>query len=359
MSQSITLTSGTIFNGNPITLAVIPDTISETDKDGNPIPVAFHRVILEVNCGLGTTPTETIKLSAPVLSEPSGAINVDISSALRTFKDSYEYKPDVVTFPLVCFNVQAYDEYMTNGIVHRSSTIAIYPSSGNLRTIFGAFSDMDRFTSSKVVKDVTGLTRKPKTPQLVVVGEALVYAVPYSSPQNLTASRSLAAPKSKILNIVSTGSATVSDLSYFALPAEEAINRKTFRFINAFGVMESINVPLAHTKKFSAKSETYAATRQETFTQFSRSVIRKQNNRETWAFISDPLTEEWLYWYLHEFLMSEHVWMQVTVPGTSTVKWLPVTITPEDNITMYDRTKPDSYTVSFSVQLDINGSPLL
>ena len=68
--------------------------------------------------------------------------------------------------------------------------------------------------------------------------------------------------------------------------------------------------------------------------------------------MTDPLTEEWQQWYLQEFLMSEHVWLLVDDV------YVPCTISVEDEITYIDKQKTDMLSLSFSVELDLHGSPI-
>ncbi len=358
MAKNIKLTSGSIFNGNPITFTVEPLVVTGKDSDGNTVYPSFHRIIFEVKCGMndnGLGSYETIKMSSPVEQEQSGTVvQIDVSSALRTFRDSYEYTPNAVTYPFVSFNVTAYDEYMLNGEVKTNVSAVSFPSSTTyLRTLFGGFSDFERLTSG-VTKDALALSRKPTaTPQIVAQGETFAYTPPYSSSQSISSSSALVPPTSEVATISQEGEQTIGGQNIYALPSTEADNRTTFRFINGFGVLESISVPKAYSKTLSVSSTSYAVSRQETFNSFSRAAIKKQNNRESWLFITDPLTEEWLQWYLHEFLMSEHIWMEVN--GT----WIPCTITPEDETTFIDKTQYTMYSVPFTAQLDINGILLM
>lgn len=370
MAQSIKLESGTILNGNPITLAVKPNIIVNPDGVTTPTSgISFHRIILEVECGISGGNYEVIKLSSPVIAEDGKDITIDISSALRTFRDSYEYTPDPTTYPLVKFNVKAYDEYMLDGEIHTPVNPVWFPQNPNtlpadrrdeayLRTIFGSFSDIERITSGPT-KGVTTLSRKPTTtPHLAVLGETFAYTPPYSTEQKLEQSSALTPPQSKVVTIPKEGAQTLGYQSIYALPSSAAKDRQTFRFINSFGVLESISIPKASQKKIAITSNQYVVARQETFNSFSHGIVRKQNNRESWSFATDPLDEAWLSWYHHEFLMSEHVWMLCTVaPGVTA--WLRVHITPEEETTFLDRTKHEVFMVSFTAQLDINGSPLL
>lgn len=362
MARKIILTSGSVFNGNPITFQVQPNVITGTDSNKNTTYPSFHRVIMEVTCGMSGGNYEVIKMSAPVEKEEtseSNVVQIDISSALRTFRDSYEYSAQPTTYPLVKFYLKAYDEYMLDGVVKTMGEI-IYPAKANDNdeqpvycTIFGGYSDFDRLMSNGS-KETTILSRKPiSDPHLAFVGEQIAYTPPYTTAQTLLASGNLAQPESKVVTIVSEGLQTIGEQVIYALPSTEADTRQVFRFINSFGVLESISVPRVYSKKLAVTTNRYVLSRQETFSSFSRASIKKQNNKESWLFQTDPLTEEWLEWYLHEFLMSEHIWIDINS------RFIPCTISPEEETTFLTRTEQNAMTILFTAQLDINGSPLI
>ena len=341
MAANLKLVDGSIFNGNPITFAVTPLTLS-----GSP---SFHRMVFDVKCGISGGNYETIRLTEPVLTEDGKAVQVDISSALRTFRDSYEYSPEPGVMPLVKFNVSAYDEYMINGNPGQTEPISYLPGEEVKQTIFGGFSDYDRLMGEQDMK-VGRLTRKPNTtPQLVCVGEQLVYADAYSPAVSLTTA-TWNAPEAKAYNITAEGAQTVGGQQLFALPASEAALRTEFRFINSFGVLESISIPKSFEHEVDIKATKYTVTRKETLHSFSRSAVRKQGNQEGWNYMTDPLDETWLAWYLHELFMSEYVWMKING------KFLPCIIESEETIKFADNTKDDIYSVSFTARLSFCGS---
>lgn len=353
MARTIKLTSGSIFNGNPITFRIQPNVIKGTPS--------FHRVIVEVICGMsGGKDFETNKLSDPVDEEKDDAeVNIDISSALRTFRDSYIYTARPTSYPLVKFYLRVYDEYMLDGEVHHVGEI-IYPAKTNEQdeqptycTIFGGYSDLERLLSNGF-KETTVLSRKPQSsPQLAFLGENVVYATPYATAQTLLTSANLTQPASKVETITKEGMQTIGKQSIYALPKEEANVRQVFRFINSFGVLESVNVPRVYSKNVSVTSQSYTVARQETFNTFSRTSIKKENDKESWLYQTDPLNKDWQQWYLHEFLMSKHIWMDING------HFIPCTITPEEDNTFFNRTENKPLTVSFTAKLDINGSPLI
>ena len=345
MAAYLDLVDGSIFNGNPITFSVIPDTILGTP--------AFHRIVFEVKCGISGGSYETIRLTEPVMTEDGSKVKVDISSALRSFRDSYQYSPEPGVMPVVKFNVSAYDEYMIDGEPHQTEPTYWIHEKNIKQTIFGGFSDYDRLTATNGTMPVHRMSRKPTTaPQLACVGETIVYVDPYGSAIDIFSSE-WDAPEAKSFTITKEGQQTVGDISVFALPQSEAIRRTEFRFINSFGVLESISVPRVYSKKLNITSTNYTVTRRETLLSFSREVVRKQNNKESWEFQTDPLDEAWLAWYLHEFLMSEHTW--INIKG----KFLPCTIIAEDEITFQDETKQEMHSVSFTAKLDFRGSTII
>ena len=348
MAQKINLTSGSVFAGNPITFTITPSVATKP---------SFHRVIVEVNFDDGTGSYETNKLTIPVTTEGRD-VSLDISSALRIPLDNYEYTAIPTTYPVVSWYIKAFDEYMdNNGEVHTNVGEVYYPQkpvsggSTNLRCIAGAFSDIERLKSG-VTKAVTLLSCKPTaTHEIAVVGESFVYPVSYSAGQNLATSSSLTAPASEEQAITKEGAQSIHGHHIYALSFSEAEDRTTFRFINRFGCLESISVPKSYSQKMSVESTQYTKSIQETFNQFSRAAIKKQNDRESWLYQSDPLTKEWQQWYLHEFLMSEHIWLKANDT------WLPCTISLEDEITIKDDTARNMYSVSFTATLGINGDP--
>ena len=348
MAKKINLTSGSIFAGNPITFTIQPETLDSP---------SFHRVIIEVNFDNGGS-YETNKLTIPVTTEGK-EVSLDVSSAVRIPLDNHEYAANPTTYPVVSWYIKAYDEYMNrNGEVHTGVGEVYYPADGsknggstNLRCIAGAFSDIERLKSG-VTKAVTLLSCKPTdTHEIAVVGESFVYPVSYSAGQNLATSSSLTAPASREQEITTEGAQSIHGHPIYALPSSEAEDRTTFRFINRFGCLESISVPKSYSQKLNVTTTEYTKAIQETFNQFSRAAIKKQNDSESWLYQSDPLTESWQQWYLHEFLMSEHVWLKANDA------WLPCTISLEDEITIKDKTNKVMHSVSFTAKLGINGDP--
>ena len=346
MASNLKLQSGSVFNGNPIVFMV-----RHVTPEGSP---SFHRMIFEVKCGMSGGNYETIKMSEPIVNEKVVAVMGDISSALRSFRDSYKYTPEPGVMPVVKFNVSAYDEYMIDGELHKTEPVFYLSGDEVKQTLFGGFSDYDRLMATDDTMAVSRMTRKPtSSPQLACVGETIIYVDPYSPAIDFT-TESWNAPEAKAFTITKEGQQVIGDINVYAMPQTEAERRTEFRFINSFGVLESISVPRVYSKKLGITINNYAVTQKETLRVFSRAATRKSGNQEEWNFQTDPLNEEWLAWYLHEFLMSEHTWINING------KFLPCIITSEDDeITFDDRTKETMHSASFSAKLDFRGSTVI
>lgn len=329
--------------GSPIVYSVIASTISGE--------CAFHRVNLEVTVGLydptsADGSTQTLTLSSPA--ESGETLEFDISSALRAAADAYSYSPTPPSsYPYIWYTLKAYDEYMQNGEVHEN----VEPSSMSTKTktLMGAYSDLERLLSTTGYKSAQHFTRKPySTPEIVAVGETMVCPQSFSSAVSLGSVST--GPTSKEVAITTAGLQTVNGRKVFAVASTP--DRYEFRFVNGLGCLESVSVHSYRTTEVNLTSESYIVSKPETFNDFSRGLVVKTNDYETWKLSSGPLDQQWQSWFIHEFIMTKHCWVKI---GSN---WVRCHILAEDTITGMDRSKAGMLEVTFSVQLDINGSPL-
>lgn len=338
MASNLTLLSGSPLIGSPITYQVTAATVSGA--------CAFHRVKLTVNGFLDDGSSSlSLTLSSPV--ESAETVEIDISSALRAVADKYEYSAEPpASYPRVGYTLSACDEYMQNGEVH--DNVGVVEVSKKQYCLMGAYSDLERLLSPSG-KQASVFTRKPSTmAEVVAVGETVVVPTTISavSSGNVTTT-----PSSKVYNVTQEGAQTLGGRSFYAVAATP--DRYQFRFVNGLGVLESISVRSLRSTKMNVTEEDTLRSVPETFGKFSRSIVRKSNDYETWALSSGPLDAAWLQWYLHEFLMTKQAW--VNIGG----HWIGCHILPDEEVNGIDRTGSNLMSVSFSVRLDINGSPTL
>lgn len=345
MAQDLIINGASPLIGSPITWQVQAAVITGE--------CAFHRVKLTVNCFLdGVDKSETeLTLSSPA--ESGETLTFDISSALRAVADKYEYTAEPPTaYPRIGYSLSAVDEYMQNGEVHDNVGKVVSPDNGTSKyyCIMGGYSDLERILATSGSKTAQHFTRKPTTlPEVVMVGETMVCPQSFSAP--ISSGNATVGPTSKVVNITTEGLQTINGRQVYALPAGQT-DRYQFRFVNGLGCLESISVRSLRTTKVNVTQESFIRSVQETFGSFSRGLVTKKNDYETWTMASGPLDQAWQSWFLHEFLMAKFVW--INIDG----HWLGCHIIPDEEITGIDRTQGALCEVAFSVQLDLNGSPL-
>lgn len=339
MASGLLLQGASPLIGSPITYRVKAATISGT--------VAFHRVKLTVSAALnGDTSYTDFTLSSPA--ESGELLYFDISSALRAVADRYEYTPTPPSaYPRIQYTLSACDEYMKDGTVY--DNVGTVNLGSYQYVLLGAYSDLERLLSGGS-KSAQHFTRKPTTsPEIVMVGETMVCPQSFSNP--VSSGNATTGPTSSVVNIIAAGLQTINNRPVYAIPAGQK-DRYEFRFVNGLGCLESISVRSLRQTEMNVTQESFIRSIQETFSSFSRGLITKKNDYETWKLSSGPLDEAWLSWFMHEFLMAKFVWIKVAS------NWLPCHIVPDETVTGPDRTNGSLYEALFSVQLDLNGSPL-
>lgn len=322
---SAILFSGSKFIGCPVVFNVTPGSV--------PSGATFHQVRVVV-----TISGHTFEFSTPV--DGSGAIPIDISSALRAVADNHEYSATEFSYPSFGGSagdkIEAYDDYLEDGVEKHSAG-----TTGTLGGPYyvGRLTDRERLLFGTQAQELPSYwTRKPtSSPEVCFAGNPHLTHGAFGSYPSVTA------------NMVENGMQTFgADKVYgIAHPADGF----ELRFINSLGVHENVFITCLRQSEVNIKNDFYTIARLETLTQFSRGVAVKQNDYEQWKMSSGPLDRAWQQWWLHEPLMAKWAWLNVDG------QWLPVHIVPEETTKGIDRTKGDALTVEFTIRFDINGSP--
>ena len=340
MAQGLLIQGASPLVGSPITYRVQAAVISGA--------CAFHRVKLTVTCFLEGVDLASQALTLASPAESGEILYFDISSALRAVADKYEYTvTPPASYPRIGYTLSACDEYMQNGEVH--DNVGVVTLSTTQYCILGAFSDLDRIKSpgSKLAQH---FSRKPSTqPEVVMVGESMVCPLSFASP--VSSGNVTVGPTSQVVNITTAGLQTVNGRQVYAVAAGQP-DRYQFRFVNGLGCLESVSVRSMRETEMNVTQEQYIRSIQESFGQFSRGLVTKKNDYETWKLTSGPLDEAWMSWFMHEFLMAKFAWINIDN------YWIPCHIIPEDTVAGISRVNASLLEVQFSVRLDINGSPL-
>lgn len=308
-----------------------PITVSVTAT--NPANATFHRVRLKVTIG-----SVDYEFSTPVTA--NATVLFDIASAFISAYDGYSYTSEIPVggYPTYTATVYVAEDYMVDGVLHEGT---YSQNTVTVKACPGLLTDLERLTGTRP----SYYGRKPtSSPEVCFTGSkhlipgALVTGITPTDPActEITVPAGASVPSGSPLGIYG-----------ITAPADGY----EIRFINSLGVHENVFVTCLRTAEVDIHTDKYAIAQQETVGNFSRTIARKSNDRERWKMTSGPLNEQWQQWYLHEFLMADHVWIKV---GSN---YLPVHILPEETVKGIDRTKPDMLTVDFTIEFDINGNP--
>lgn len=376
------ITSGSPLIGSPIIVEVIAAEVAAVDT------LAYHRVVVQVVAALEGVDTDyTTQQFYATIGDESLAGRTkqfDISSALQTVADKYEYTCNAATYPRIKFRIVAWEELMVNG-VPSSGTETEYPGRSGQNPLYlfalqGAYSKADRRAATNGFKKVREFSRKPSSaPQIVCVGETFAYTPAFNGTETTPATSPFTGyglddlpcgPTSVVTTIANTGAQIIGGKSVYAMPKAKATrDRREFRFINSLGVLDSISVYSLAEVVAQADSTMFSKAVYESFAGFARAFYRKHDGPEKLKMSSGAVDRHWQQWFQHEFCMGKHVWMFVpdekanaanniatTLSSESYGAWLPVHITTEETVSLLKADGDEVLEVAFVVEMDDEGS---
>lgn len=309
----------------------------------------FHRVKLIVKAALSTDGTEKeYPLSA--VAGNGETVEFDISTVLRSAasKYEYEYATSARTYPYLAYTLKAYDEYMLNGILQETGEM-IYNGGTKSYALMGAFTARERYLSG-TKRDVTAFTRKPLTGEICAPGELLVYPSANITPLKITDTLT-SGPLVNVATLTSSGAQTYGGRTIYVDP--NAKNRMLFQFVNGYGVVETILAETLEEVGSSGTTEVDEVTAPSSFGKPHSSAARRDERKAVYKCSSGYVNKEWAEWWATEFLGGDK-WRKggrckcwVYMGGN----WLPCTVVPDYDITLYDRSKPGLIHVDFEVRV--------
>lgn len=328
------------FTGSPVTVPVTAAIVSGA---------TFHRVRLSVFVydTNGVLPQD---LSSDVFSfsQPAAdgeTVTFDIASAFRALLSAWEPQPDTFAYPVLKAEVQAFDDYLIDGVSHEGESPSgiVYI----LNKVAGSLTDRERGAG------VTGTWQEP----------ARFSRRPTATASGVTAAAETAFTGCDFLLPGATGANTVPAVSRVTVTEGLSADGSLYgvarpadgyelRFINSLGVHENVFVTALRSTEVSTPSERLVRTVRENLTAFSRGIMRKQPFAETWTLTSGPLTQPMFQWWLYDVLAATVAWLRVDG------MWLPVSILTEETVTGFSRVSAEMQEIQFSVRFNINGSPV-
>lgn len=400
MATSLSYLSGSDRIGSPLVIRATAARLASPADN----PVTFHNLICEVNVALvipddtqhsDHTPL-TFTLSRPVNNDGE-TVDIDISSALRSVADRYQPEATHLQTPYVTTAadtakypaVTVYDEYMQGGIVttqHGKMTLAQLPTNDNNqpRMYLGAYTDLERLLAPRDQKGeawlglntssprpLSAFTRKPSTvndPELVPLGCTHIY------PSGIGSSSTFAANEQGLhYPDPTSGTPTTRPIYVFSpRPLERFL---TIRFLNGLGLMETVHVRTGRKQQQHMQSQQHLRALMESFGSPGRSYYTKSHLRQEWQLSTGPITETWLHWYAHDFLLTPAAWISLSdiraaVNGqTSRITnhsssnrelWIPIHIKPDDTLDLLSTNETETLPeFTFTIQFDLDGPVLI
>lgn len=335
MAQKIEITSGSPLCGSPIIVAVTADSPGSK--------ATFHRLKLVVKAALQTNSDyEDYVLSWPA--SDGEVLKFDISSALRSELKEYEYSPltSSGTMPYIKYTLQAYDEWMIDGIVYEKQNVRDY--GGYLFALAGAFTEVERYLSN-ASKNVTKFSRKPATGEVCNLGD--IYLSPATPSSLITfASQLESGPTVEIFNLQEKGAKTIHNRTIYV---EENPDRWLFQFINGLGVIETASCLTLEALQYEFKNERNVLNSFRSFKPQATRKMSRYTSGQIYEMSTGPVTREWADWYCNEFLCCPASWVRING------KWFPCTIEPDEEVDIYDRTGGSFISITFTMRPDLSG----
>lgn len=342
MATKIEITSGSLLIGNPIMVSVTAEIGLSN--------ATFHRVKLIVKSALSPDfVEEEYPLSAPANSNE--VVEFDISTSLRSVAAKYEYNhvTNNKIYPFLSYTLEAYDEYMLNGILYETGRM-IYNNGEKSYALMGAFTNRERYLTSGNTKSVTTFTRKPNYGEICAVRELFVCPKNITVPLTMTSVLEIG-QQTRAIPLAGSGAQTYEGRTIYVDP--NAKNRILFQFVNGYGVVETISAETLEEVGSSGETEVDVVTATSSFSNPRAEVARRSDRRTVYKCSSGYVNKEWAEWWVTEFLggdafrRSGHSQCWVFLGGN----WLPCVIEPDDDIVLYDRTKPGLAHVDFEMRL--------
>lgn len=338
MAQLLKLNSGGAFAKSPIIYEVTAQSLTGD--------ITFHLVKMKVTATISNEPTAT-DYEMEQNSDSGEVHSFNISSALSALIDNYEFTAvPPAEYPYIQFHISVWDEYMKDGQLFNN--VGIINDNGGC-ALFGAFSDYERYTSG-LTRTITNMSSKPtSTPEILEAGETFI------KPKTLAGATLLnitAGPQSVQYPITidtnnPEGMRVIDGVNVYV--RNPSIDRYQFRFINRFGVMESIAVNSLVSIQTAITSTKSTLAQLNVFNDVARGMIRKSNDIEEWKLSSGPVDKNWQQWFIHEFMMSSWVWIYYRDT------WVRCHVKPGENVSGYNGYDGNPLTADFSIELDITG----
>ena len=386
MAQNISFPEIVSFSKNPIIVSFQTSTAYK----------AFLKAVLEASV-YTIKPTGSIgikhsaKYSIPLEFIANEKVDFDLSSLTEIVTSGYDKDPNLflgfILKDKIRIDIMVYEEYFLNGEIIRIPNPELedeFPDS-NLRkalnVVSGGLTDYERMvyfsnnanTIEKLIGDCKILSRKPKgelihpdsiitVPAItnhdgpitaaVIINKTIVYG---EEQKNIDAYRCFLFrrsvsdiisqyPEATMISVSIAGKST--PIGYIGKKRGRAYH---FSFKNGFGMIENITCysreKLAIEMKATESSSIPSRQKGDVINFFTK----KGNISINYTLSTGIINKEWCEWFVDEFFASDEHYL--LIEGN----WIPVSVIPDNEITLYDENKPAPISIDFTVKPRFNG----
>lgn len=380
MAQIITFPEEVSFEQNPIVVSFRSTNVNRI----------FQKAIMEAtlrtkaSAGWYTTVSEEI-YSIPLDYSYNVPVRFDLKSLAAIAKPQYSYSPleysGIIPRESIIINVRLYEEYLYGGETlydpPQNSSFPEDTHTTQFNVLPGGLTDYERLSLNKTLVSLIGniciLSRKPEGEIIHPDSYYVIPAVTNLSTPTLASLRinnttdydirSLQLDayrcfvlRQQIKKLITTHptaktirasiSGKTGPLAYIATKPMKAYH---FHFVNGFGMMESITCYAREKKTVEIETNENVYIPERNYKSIVSVFTTKSDITENYLLSTGLMNTEWAEWFTTEFFTTNEAYMEVSG------NWIPVSIIPDNKITVYDKQKPGMISLDFTVRPQFNG----
>ncbi|MGN0089932.1 MAG: hypothetical protein ACI36Z_03120, partial [Alloprevotella sp.] len=324
----------------------IGDPIMVYASGSFPSSSTFRKLVFTVSINFqGASYAYPFELSV----EESEEIGIDVSSALRSAMQRWDYPLDSitksgtswkVTYPSATFQVSVHERYMTSGDIYNKSEVNTQQG----YAYYGRLGEYDRMTignhPSEFV-DSLRFTRYPDEKKQYGVGDWSGSSTYQDGDVSTTFTPKL------------TGQLRAGRYLHFL-------------FVNSLGVFETVSAIMRETMNYDMTTTSYSVEQSPSYEQKPNRRAVSTAGRGSFEMSSGYVTHEEADWWATEFLTARKHWVRMGVnriladgSWSESSLWLPVAITPSDeSVTVYNKEERMLPHIDFTAEVAVSGSLL-
>lgn len=380
MAQIITFPGTVNFQRNPIVVSFASTNVNRTFQS------AVMEATLRTKAENGwLTLVNEERYSIPLDYAGNTPVKFDLKTLASVAKPGYTTSPldstGIIARDSILLNIKLYEEYLYNGEIlydpPLNSSFPTHTHTAQLNVLPGGLTDYERMSLDKPLAELIGstciLSRKPEGEILHPQGYYIIPAVtnlpdattvwlmlnentPYGNDSRQLDSYRCFVYRRRIADVLAEHPTAQTLRAYvgdnagpLAYIARKPVKPYHFHFVNGFGMMESITCYARDRKTVELQTSENVFVPERDFKSVMSVFTTKSDVTESYLLSTGVVNRQWAEWFTTEFFTTSEAYMEVDG------NWIPVSIIPDDKITVYDRQKPEPISMEFTARPQFNG----